>query len=155
MRRLALTKDGQTIVSGSDDQSIIIWNTGKDAPVNRFFAHDNVIETVHIVEGEESGKLCGSDFLKHKFTGEARINALKQLSEQGSEGLSNYYQPLLLTGGRDKLIKLFILNTGEHLHTFFGHDNWVRSLSMHPSTKYLYSAADDKTIRIWDLQSGK
>jgi WD40 repeat protein len=133
----------------------MVWNPSKDAPIIRYFAHDNVIETVLIVEGENSGKLMGSEFLKHKFTGEARMNAIKKLSEQGAEGLNNYYQPLLLTGGRDKVIKLFTLLTGEHLHTFFGHDNWVRSLSLHATGKYLYSAADDKTIRVWDLQSGK
>ena len=47
------------------------------------------------------------------------------------------------------------MNTGELLHTFIGHDNWVRSLSLHPNGKYLYSASDDKTLRIWDLHYGK
>lgn len=83
------------------------------------------------------------------------MNALKQLNEQGSNGMASYLQTFLFTAGRDKLIKLFILQTGEHLQTFFGHDNWVRSLSLHSSGKYLYSASDDKTIRIWDLQFGK
>ena len=155
VRRVALTKDGQTFVSASDDQSIMVWNVAKEAPIIRYFAHDNVIEALCIIEGEQSGKLMGSDLLKHKFSAEARMNALKQLSEQGTEGLSNYYQPLLLTGGRDKLIKLFTLLTGEHLHTFFGHDNWVRCLSLHSSGRYLYSSADDKTVRTWDLFSGK
>ena len=112
MRRVALTQDGETIVSASDDQSIIIWNVAKEAPVLRYFAHDNVIEAILIIEGENSGKLMGSDFLKHKFSSEARMNALKQLSEQGNQGLTSYYQPLLVTGGRDKLLKLFLLTTG-------------------------------------------
>jgi len=43
VRRLSIAKDGQTFVSGSDDQSIIVWNINKEAPVLRFFAHDNVI----------------------------------------------------------------------------------------------------------------
>ena len=42
VRRIALMKDGQTFVSGSD-QSIIVWNLDKEIPVTRYFAHDNVI----------------------------------------------------------------------------------------------------------------
>jgi platelet-activating factor acetylhydrolase IB subunit alpha len=83
------------------------------------------------------------------------MNALKELSEKGANGISNYFQAFILTGGRDKLIKLFLSQTGELLHTFTGHDNWVRSLSLHPSGKYLYSCSDDKTIRVWDLNFGK
>jgi len=65
-----------------------------------------------MIEGENSVKLMNADFLKHKFTPEVRMNALKQLSEQGSEGVANYYQSFLLTGGRDKLIKLFLCQSG-------------------------------------------
>lgn len=84
-----------------------------------------------------------------------RMNALKELNEKGANGISNYFQTFILSGGRDKLIKLFLCQTGELLHTFYGHDNWVRSLSLHSNGKYLYSSSDDKTIRIWDLNFGK
>ena len=30
-----------------------------------------------------------------------------------------------------------------------GHDNWVRSLVWHPGGRYLLSASDDKTVRVW------
>lgn len=81
--------------------------------------------------------------------------ALKELNEKGASGVAGYYQTFILTGGRDKLIKLFLAQTGDHLHTFAGHDNWVRSLSLHSSGKYLYSSSDDKTVRVWDLNFGK
>jgi platelet-activating factor acetylhydrolase IB subunit alpha len=83
------------------------------------------------------------------------MNALKELNEKGANGISNYFQAFILSGGRDKLIKLFLSQTGELLHTFYGHDNWVRSLSLHSNGKYMYSSSDDKTIRIWDLNFGK
>lgn len=36
-----------------------------------------------------------------------------------------------------------------------GHDNWIRALTFHPNGKYLLSASDDKTVRVWDLSLGK
>lgn len=36
-----------------------------------------------------------------------------------------------------------------------GHDNWVRALVFHPSGKYLLSASDDGTIRVWELSTGR
>lgn len=36
-----------------------------------------------------------------------------------------------------------------------GHDNWVRSVAFHPSGKYLLTACDDKSIRIWELKTGR
>jgi platelet-activating factor acetylhydrolase IB subunit alpha len=36
-----------------------------------------------------------------------------------------------------------------------GHDGWVEALVFHPSGKYLLSAGDDHTIRIWDLKTGR
>jgi platelet-activating factor acetylhydrolase IB subunit alpha len=53
------------------------------------------------------------------------------------------------------VIKLFNCGNGDLLHNFIGHDNWVRSLTLHPTGKFLYSVSDDKTLRIWDLNYGK
>lgn len=40
-------------------------------------------------------------------------------------------------------------------HSQPGHNNWVRALVFHPSGKFLLSAADDKTIRVWELSTGR
>ena len=36
-----------------------------------------------------------------------------------------------------------------------GHDNWVRALVFHPTGKFLLSCSDDKTIRVWELATGR
>ena len=57
---MSFAQDGQSFISGSDDQSICVWALGKDTPTLRFFAHDNVIETVLLVEGEAAAKLMNA-----------------------------------------------------------------------------------------------
>lgn len=37
------------------------------------------------------------------------------------------------------------------LYLQVGHDNWVRGLKFHPGGKFLISASDDKTLRVWDI----
>jgi platelet-activating factor acetylhydrolase IB subunit alpha len=54
----------------------------------------------------------------------------------------NCYVTLLLTGSHHLLFQI-------------GHDNWVRAVAFHPSGNYLLSAADDGTIRVWDLKTGR
>lgn len=41
------------------------------------------------------------------------------------------------------------------LKTLNGHDNWVRGLVFAPNGKFLVSVSDDKTIKVWDLASGR
>lgn len=36
-----------------------------------------------------------------------------------------------------------------------GHDGWVQALAFHPSGKYLLSVGDDRSMRIWDLKTGR
>ena len=68
VRQVVVSADNKTMASCSDDQSICIWNMEKEQPTNRYFAHDNVIETILLVQGEQSQGLMNSEFLKSKFT---------------------------------------------------------------------------------------
>ena len=96
--------------------------------------------------------------------------------------------PYLISGSRDKTIKMWDVSTGMCLFTLVstvtiilhnfefhlqinlmvskslhvingtkylqvGHDNWVRGLVFHAGGKFIVSAADDKTLRIWDIKN--
>lgn len=41
------------------------------------------------------------------------------------------------------------------LSSFIGHTNWVHCARFSPDSKLIISCSDDKTIRLWELASGK
>uniref|UniRef100_A0ACB8ECD9 Uncharacterized protein n=1 Tax=Sphaerodactylus townsendi TaxID=933632 RepID=A0ACB8ECD9_9SAUR len=61
--------------------------------------------------------------------------------------------PFLLSGSRDKTIKMWDISTGMCLMTLVGHDNWVRGVLFHSGGKFILSCADDKTLRVWDYKN--
>lgn len=61
----------------------------------------------------------------------------------------------MVSGSRDRSVKLWDPLKGVCLQTFAAHENWVRAVLFHPSFKYIISASDDKTIRVLDIKEGR
>lgn len=59
---------------------------------------------------------------------------------------------LLATGGEDQLIQVREAATGKLLHSLWGHDDFVNSLSFHPDGAVLASASRDGSLKIWNLE---
>jgi WD40 repeat protein/DNA-binding Xre family transcriptional regulator len=55
------------------------------------------------------------------------------------------------TGGEDRTIRLYSLETGDPVSVLKGYQSRIRSLAFDPQGRYLASASDDGTIVVWSM----
>ena len=60
----------------------------------------------------------------------------------------------LVSGGADKVVKLWDIQTGGIAKIFCGHTDWVYSTAISPDQSTIASGSRDKTIRLWNAQTG-
>ena len=59
----------------------------------------------------------------------------------------------LVSGARDRTVRLWRIASASCVAVFNAHENWVRSVVLHPSGQYVISSSDDKTIRVFDIKA--
>ena len=60
----------------------------------------------------------------------------------------------IISGSRDKTVRIWDVKTGKELHCFVGHNGEVYSVSFSPDNKRIVSGSSDRTVRVWDADSG-
>jgi coatomer protein complex subunit alpha (xenin) len=74
---------------------------------------------------------------------------------QGNVDFHPKNEPLIVSGGDDRLIKVWNFETGRCLYSIHGHLDVVRIKQFHPNVSevpWILSASADQTVRLWDLE---
>jgi WD40 repeat protein len=83
---------------------------------------------------------------------------VRQFTEGRDEAYAVAFSPdghSIVSSSRDKVLKLWDVETGQKLRTFFGHTDWVTSVAFSPDGQTILSGSDDKTLRLWEAATGK
>jgi WD40 repeat protein len=57
----------------------------------------------------------------------------------------------IATANREGKIQIIDVNTKNIIATLTGHEGWVQAIAFSPDGQKLYSGADDKIVKIWDI----
>lgn len=150
---IAISPDGQTLVSGSADKTIKIWHLPTGTLLNTLIGHSEWVRSVAIspdgqmiVSGSDDHSIkiwhLATGKLLHTLTGQSAAVWSISISPDGSK---------IVSSGQDKRIEIWNLKTGERLPSCIGCSNSVYSVAISPDGQTLASGSCDKTIEIWHL----
>ena len=153
---VAFSPDGSRIVSGSDDNTIRLWDTQSGDNIATLEGHSGSVRSVafspdgsRIVSGSDDNTIrlwdtqSGDNIATlegHSF----RVNSVA-FSPDGSR---------IVSGSDDNTIRLWDTQSGDNIATLEGHSFRVNSVAFSPDGSRIVSGSDDNTIRLWDTQSG-
>mmetsp|Transcript_36548 Transcript_36548/g.40809 ORF Transcript_36548/g.40809 Transcript_36548/m.40809 type:complete len:444 (-) Transcript_36548:87-1418(-) len=136
VRTLAVrSHDGAVWASAGNDPVINVYDANVNTRQKLFElrGHEHVIESLSFVTEEAFGKDRAGSNAKHKET----------------------VRDYLASGGRDRTVRLWSLASASCIAVFSAHENWVKSVVIHPSGNYIISGGDDRTIRVFDIKANR
>ena len=163
IRMLAFTQDGKTLASGSEDETVLLWNTENGTKQATFRGHEEVVTTVAFsVDGKTVASGAANKLIKvwdvkterelatlrgHKNT----INALTFAPEGTSR-----YSGCLASGSADGTIRFWDPDNGQEIAIFTaGHMEWVKAVAFTENGTTLTSAAFNGIVEVWNLRTAQ
>ncbi|EPS64327.1 hypothetical protein M569_10454 [Genlisea aurea] len=149
----AISSDRAKVVSGSDDQSVLVWDKQTTQLLEELKGHDAQVSIVRMLSGERV-LTAGHDGTVKMWdvrtdTCVATVgccsSAILCMEYDDSTGI-------LAAGGRDSTAHLWDIRAGRQMHKLSGHSKWIRSIRMAGDT--LITGSDDWTARIWSVSQG-
>ena len=151
---VAFSPGGQSIVSGSTDKTVRLWDLQGNLFDQPFHAHENIVESVAfspddkyiVTSGDDGtvrlwnlqGKLIAQPFQGHK----SPVKAVA-FSPDGQ---------LIVSGSSDDTLRLWDLQGNPIGQPFRGAEGGISSVAFSPDGQSIVSGCGDATVRLWDLQ---
>jgi len=147
---MCLQFDDNILATGSYDSTIMIWDIETGECIRTLRGHTSGIRALQF-DGKKliSGSLDRTLRVWNWRTGECVANYGGH-----TEGIIalHFEGNLLVSGSIDKTVKVWNF---EDKSTFCltGHKDWVNAVKLDSASRTIFSASDDCTVRLWDLDT--
>ncbi len=160
-----ISPDKKLIVSG-DYETIIVWDGLTGEPIWSLTGLDGPTRCLKI---SPDGKKVACGFAYNSYTGYDKdiedicaIIILDSVEKDLWHVLKGHVSDVrdfafvdngaaLLSCSEDKTIKLWDLDDGELIKTFYGHTDGVEHISVSPDGRHFATSSFDNTLRLWEM----
>jgi WD40 repeat protein len=167
-----------TLVVEVDDPQINVTIDGEEVTLSKVGPHEiRLSPGRHQLQATKDGAPVRSEWVtitrggkqvvKVGFEGkpEAAAEAAARLPGLARRFLGSHVDPIncvavsrdgkrLLSGSRDRTVRLWDIPTGKEIRPFLGHMKALCSVALSPDGRHALSGSDDGTVRLWDVETG-
>jgi WD40 repeat protein len=160
VRAVAFASNGHTVVSGSYDKTLRLWDTKGGRAFLTLAEKPANVSGVNAIATTKDGNAfasAGTDktIQLWNFRNGRTLGRLSGHTEQIYSLAFDPTSKLLASASADKTIKVWDWRVGKLIRTLTGHTGQVFAVAISPDGKAIASASADKTVRIWEASSGK
>jgi hypothetical protein len=151
---VALSTDGQTIVSGGDDGTVRLWNRQGLPLAEPLRGHKFWVNSVAISTDGQTIVSGGHDGTVRLWNRQGHPLAEPLPGHQGnvnSVAISTDGQTIV-SGGTDGTVRLWNLQGLPSVEPLPGHEGYVRSVAISANGQTIVSGGTDGTVRLWNRQ---
>ena len=154
---LAVTSDGQQVISGSRDNTLKVWNLSSGNLLRSLVGHTKPVKSVAVTRDAKwviSGSSDNTIKVWELLSGRLLRSLESHMGSVNSIGLTTDGLKAV-SGSDDHTIKIWDLVSGQLLRSVDGHTDKVNALILTPDDQKIISGSDDKTVKVWDMISGQ
>jgi guanine nucleotide-binding protein subunit beta-2-like 1 protein len=157
---VVISSDGQFALSGSWDNTLRLWDIQAGTTARRFVGHTKEVLAVAFSADNRQIVSASRDRTIRLWNTLAKC---KYVIEDGSHThwvstvkfSPNTANPVVISGGWDKLVKVWDLTTCQLLRDLNGHTGYLNAVTVSPDGSLCASGGRDGTAMLWDLNEGK
>ncbi|OKH32716.1 hypothetical protein NIES2119_25150 [[Phormidium ambiguum] IAM M-71] len=166
VRSVVFSPDGEVLASASSDRTIKLWDYQTGECLRTYTGHQG---SVYSIAFSPTGDLIvsGSGDRTVKFWDCYNDNCVKTLYGQTNEVCCVAFSPdeqTIACVSLDQTVRLWNYQSGHCLKSWYGNTDWALPVSFSPippspltkggAVQILASGSNDKTVKLWDWQTG-
>ena len=152
---IALSPDGTKLATASGDWTVRLWEVNTGKYINSLTGHPSAVNAVAFSRDGKILASAGSTLrLWDADTGELLHADSKDLGSIDLLAFSLDSKIVATGGGWDHTVHLWDVATGALRMGLKGHTGKIRDIAFSPDSTRLITASRDKTMRLWDVNTG-